>query len=164
MAQWYYLENGEQRGPISEEEILSLVAQGTVKSEDYVWNSEMSDWQPAGSVPALRSGPPVPPMPGSDVQGRQPYTSATRRAEGESITNYLPWAIAATILCCLPAGVASIIYSVKAGSAQQNGDMLVAQEAAGKAKTWLIVSVVVGLVSTIVGFALGIFGAVAEAQ
>jgi hypothetical protein len=68
---------------------------------------------------------------------------------GMDIPNYLPWAIAATLLCCMPGGVVSIIYASKANSAKARGDYAEASAAAGQAKTWLILSVVLGLAFTL---------------
>jgi hypothetical protein len=66
---------------------------------------------------------------------------------GANIPGYLlPASIAATLLCCLPTGIAAIVYSSQARSKSQAGDTAGASEAARKAQMWLIISVVLGLV------------------
>jgi hypothetical protein len=50
---WYYAENGTQRGPVSLEQLQSLVQSGTVKPTDLVWRDGMTDWMPAGQVSEL---------------------------------------------------------------------------------------------------------------
>ncbi len=53
--------------------------------------------------------------------------------------NYLVWAILSTLFCCLPLGIASIIFASKVDSAYQRGDYHGAMEASRKAKqfaTW----------------------------
>lgn len=60
--------------------------------------------------------------------------------------NNLVFAILTTLFCCLPAGIVSIIYSAQVDSHYNNGRYQQAIDAAGKAKTWAIVSMVLGLV------------------
>ena len=50
--------------------------------------------------------------------------------------NYLVWAILTTLLCCLPFGIVSIVYSSKVDSLYYAGDYISAQQAADKAKKW----------------------------
>jgi uncharacterized membrane protein len=43
---WYYISNGTQAGPIDEEALQALVAQGTVGPDDLVWNETLgSEWK-----------------------------------------------------------------------------------------------------------------------
>ena len=44
--QWYYAEDGEQKGPFSDSDFVRLVDDGTVKPSTPVWNETMTDWQP----------------------------------------------------------------------------------------------------------------------
>lgn len=63
--------------------------------------------------------------------------------------NNLVWAILSTILCCLPLGVVSIIYSCKVDNLYNAGDYMGAQDAANKAKNfamWSAISCVIILV------------------
>ena len=64
--------------------------------------------------------------------------------------NYLVWAILVTVLCCLPFGVASIIYSVKVGSLYAQGDYNGAVDASQKAKKFAMIGGIGGLVFIIV--------------
>lgn len=84
------------------------------------------------------------------------------RPPGANVPGYLlPLSIAATLLCCLPAGIVAIVYSVQARSKSQAGDYAGASRSARNANIWLIVAVVVGIVVIILSVALGIFGAIA---
>lgn len=47
---WYYAENGQQRGPINPAELDKLVAAGTVQESTLVWREGMEDWQTYGQV------------------------------------------------------------------------------------------------------------------
>ena len=60
-------------------------------------------------------------------------------------SNYLPWAIATTLLCCLPAGIVSIVFAAQVDGKWNSGDYAGAQASSKKARTWAIVSAVVGL-------------------
>lgn len=42
---WYYTRNGEQAGPVSDEELSRLVTDGVVKPESLVWHSGMAEWK-----------------------------------------------------------------------------------------------------------------------
>ncbi len=42
--EWYYLVDGAQQGPISDDSFQSLVSVGTIQATTLVWNASMSDW------------------------------------------------------------------------------------------------------------------------
>ncbi|WP_433461649.1 CD225/dispanin family protein [Spirillospora sp. CA-128828] len=72
--------------------------------------------------------------------------------------NHLPWAIATTILCCLPAGIVSIVYASQVNSKWMAGDHAGSINASNNAKTWAIVSAVLGVIVGVIYF----FAAVAN--
>jgi hypothetical protein len=43
---WYYAEGQERRGPVSAEQLQTLIAAGTVTADTRVWNSTLTDWRP----------------------------------------------------------------------------------------------------------------------
>jgi uncharacterized RDD family membrane protein YckC len=47
---WYYVLGGEQKGPVSEGELQSLVALGTLTSMTLVWREGMANWQSLAEV------------------------------------------------------------------------------------------------------------------
>ena len=64
---WYYVENGQQAGPIDDAQLEALVRSGKIQANTLVWHEGMADWQPFHYVqPAgLRASPPLaapPPM------------------------------------------------------------------------------------------------------
>lgn len=61
-------------------------------------------------------------------------------------SNYLAVAIITTILCCLPAGIVSIVYAAKVNGLYDDGQYAEAEQASKNAKTWAIVSAIVGVV------------------
>jgi hypothetical protein len=60
--------------------------------------------------------------------------------------NYLVFAILTTVLCCLPLGIVSIVFSSQVNSKWNAGDQAGAVESARKAKLWAIWSAVIGFV------------------
>lgn len=42
---WYYVQNGKRMGPVSEEELQTLVSTGVISSEGLVWRTGMTQWQ-----------------------------------------------------------------------------------------------------------------------
>lgn len=64
-------------------------------------------------------------------------------------SNYLALAIVSTILCCLPAGIVSIVYATKVNGLYDDGKFQEAEKASKNAKTWGIVSVAIALVGFI---------------
>ena len=66
--------------------------------------------------------------------------------------NFLIPNILATIFCCLPGGIVGIIMSLKVDKLYNAGDIVGAQQASKTAKTWMIVSIVLGLVASIAYF------------
>ncbi|MCQ2300477.1 MAG: CD225/dispanin family protein [Bacteroidales bacterium] len=78
--------------------------------------------------------------------------------------NYLVWAILTTILCCLPFGVVSIVYSCKVNNLWDAGQEQDAYDAARKAKNWAIASAVSGVVFSILYIVLIVVFGVAFAN
>ncbi len=52
-SRWHYAQSGIQVGPVSFEELKSLIASGNVASSDLVWTDGMPNWIPANSVTGL---------------------------------------------------------------------------------------------------------------
>ncbi|WP_050024364.1 RDD family protein [Verrucomicrobium sp. BvORR034] len=47
---WFYSENGQQKGPISDMELTTLVRGGTIPTNTLVWREGLPDWQPLSQV------------------------------------------------------------------------------------------------------------------
>jgi len=62
-----------------------------------------------------------------------------------NIPNYLVFAILTTVLCCLPAGVVSIVYAAQVNGKVQAGDIAGAMAASKNAKLWAMISAGVGI-------------------
>lgn len=70
MNEWYYSDQGQQKGPVSFDELRQRALSGQLDPvRDLVWNSSMDAWRPAGQVAGLfssgadaASNPYAPPM------------------------------------------------------------------------------------------------------
>lgn len=80
--------------------------------------------------------------------------------------NYLVWAILCTILCCLPLGIVSIIYSSKVDGLYNSGDFAGAEDASKKAKNYAmwgaIISAIVIVLYILLVVVLGFSAAYAD--
>lgn len=90
--QWYYINaQNEQVGPISENEIISLLASGTLNQNTYVWCSGMEDWEFVKNTPLsvyLKS------RKTTEQPKQESYTQNTSyRVEKKSIGLYLLFSI-----------------------------------------------------------------------
>ncbi len=95
------------------------------------------DWQ--GQPPDWGGQPP-------GWGGQQPGWQAPQPGWGgqREPDNYLVWAILCTVLCCLPFGIVSLVYSNKVSGLWAQGRYAEAQTAADDAKKWAIISAIVG--------------------
>ena len=149
----YYLgKNGQQTGPYTVEQLQAMVVSGQVAPLDLRWTEGMSEWKPAGAVlpgifPTQGSGPGIPP-PLSSTQG--PITAVP----GAEIPNYLWQSIAVTLCCCLPFGIAAIVYAAQVNSKLGLGDTVGAQNSSKKAKMWCWIAFGVGIPLNIIVFAI----------
>ena len=72
-------------------------------------------------------------------------TSPGMGATGQAPDTWLWQSIVATVLCCLPLGIAGIVNAAKANSLVGAGDYAGAQVAAAQAKKWTLWSAGVGV-------------------
>ncbi|MAS96424.1 MAG: hypothetical protein CMO55_24815 [Verrucomicrobiales bacterium] len=170
---WYYASNGQQQGPVSQEQLIELYNSGQVKGTDLVWNDTMTDWVAYQSVPELGGAPaassPVAPVdtPTSTTAAAAAAPLATApqpAASGEKVPNYLWQSIVCLILCCLPLAIPALIFATKVNPALEAGDIAAAKDASAKAKMWCWISFGVGLVVQLLYIGLVVIGGVMEAS
>lgn len=86
----------------------------------------------------------------------------------EPVPNYLVQAILTTICCCLPFGIAAIVYAAQVNSKLQSGDYAGAVESSHKAKMWCWWAFGIGLALNliVVGFqvVVGVLGVLSHRQ
>lgn len=88
---------------------------------------------------SLQAGPPLAPLQPGVFQAGVVQPPAT------AVQNYLVFAILATVLCCLPAGIPAIVYAAQVNGKLQMGDIAGAQLASKNAKMWCLISAGLGL-------------------
>lgn len=105
------------------------------------------------------SYPPGPYGSSPEWQGQQPGWGGQQPGWGQQPAypgyqqepdNYLVWAILVTVLCCLPFGIVSIVYSSKVSALWAQGRYAEAQGAANNAKKWAIIGAVSAVVAWVI--------------
>lgn len=86
-TEWYWAQDGEQHGPLAEEELRKRFVVGDLPKETLVWSDGMSDWAPASRVAALTAPmAPPPPPPSRGVPNAEPaVATAGAGAQGPSV-------------------------------------------------------------------------------
>lgn len=57
---WFYALNGQQKGPVSEQEIVQLASTGVINASTLIWRDGLPDWQPVSvALPAALSTAPL---------------------------------------------------------------------------------------------------------
>ena len=154
----YYMHiGGQQVGPYEENELPSH----GLTASTMVWREGMPDWVVASQVPELghllppiQQPPSYQPQPGYGPQ--QPYGVQPPMPD-----TYMVWAVLVTVLCCLPFGIVSIVKASQVSSLYNQGRYQEAVAASEAAKKWAIWSAIVGVVLSIIGFFLGLYGSLA---
>jgi hypothetical protein len=78
--------------------------------------------------------------------------------------NYLVPAILATLFCCLPAGIVSIIFATQVNSKYAAGDVAGAAGASKNAKMWMMISAGLGIAVWVIVIIMNVIGAVATSR
>ena len=90
------------------------------------------------------------PKPGATVEPPPAYPAAPQppgaAATGAPVRDWLIPSILTIIFCAWPLGIPALIFAVKANSSKKRGDMTAAADQAGKARLFVILSVVIGVV------------------
>ena len=135
----YYMHTGgQQLGPFEESELPSH----GLTASTMVWREGMPDWVAASQVPELshllppsQQPPCYQPQPGYGPQ--QPYGARPPMPD-----TYLVWAILATLLCCMPFGIVSIVKASQVSTLYYQGNYAEARAASRAARNWAIASAV----------------------
>lgn len=93
--------------------------------------------------------PPSPPPYGAPQPGMPPV---------QQPDSNLVWGILCAVLCCLPAGIVSIVYSSKVSGLWAQGRYPEAQAAADTAKKWAIWGAVAGVVIGVIYVIIAVAG------
>lgn len=125
-------------------------------------NIEVS--QPSETVQSGVCPPPAPhapqPQPAYQPQYQQPqyqqpqYQQPQYQQQGQQPIlppdNYLAWAVVVTILCCVPFGIVAIVKAASVNGLWNSGNYEQAYKASASAKKWVIITAIVGVVTSLV--------------
>lgn len=98
------------------------------------------------------------------MYGQQTVPNGQMMQQPINGTLYMVLSVLALLLCCLPLGIVSIVYSSKINSQQKSGDYEGARQSAKMAKIFLIISMVFGIIVGLltIGLAVSDFGGINE--
>lgn len=108
---------------------------------------------------------------GADCRSSNPYASPSASdpyapsgwGDAADVPDYLIWNVLSTLFCCMPVGVAGIIFSIQTNSAKARGDFAGAARHSSTAKTLLIVGLVCGGLQVLLSFLWVAFSVIVEA-
>lgn len=145
MEYWVSI-NNNQVGPMSLDDVIALDPSANM----LVWHPGMPDWDKAANLPELAH------LFGADyeecVDSQTIETEPQPQPQQETAPaepcppNYLVWTVLVTVMCCVPLGVISLIYSSQVKTKYNAGDIEGAKKASSKTELWLILAFVLGLI------------------
>ncbi len=155
--QYWINHNGVQSGPVDLEGLKEM----GLTSAAYVWHEGMPDWvkitqlpelqglyemldEPAPGPQAVVTGTPIEEVQQGQAM-QQPCDEMSLADEPCPSTN-LVWAIAATVLCCAPLGIAAIYQATRVTKCYRAGDLRGARDASEASQWWSISAIVLGVV------------------
>ena len=160
MEYWVSI-NNNQVGPMSLDEVIAL----NPSADMLVWHPGMPDWDKAANLPELAhlfgddyeecvEGEPQPEQtieepvqePAPKVEDVKPQPLQETAPAEPCPPNYLVWTVLVTVMCCVPLGVISLIYSSQVKTKYNAGDIEGAKKASSKTELWLILAFVLGLI------------------
>ena len=153
--------------PVSEERSAESAeaSENEERSAESAEAPEQPRMTPPPYNPALYSQPPYmpqqPPMPGYRPQPspQQIYNDGYRRGledgkklDADTDTSKCPpsnmvWAVLATVFCCMPAGIVSIVYASRVSGLYHKGDFVGAKRASDRAAYWALGSAIFHMVT-----------------
>lgn len=91
---WHYAIHNERNGPVSEEELTTLVQNGTLNRDTLVWREGMPDWQPislarADLLTGEAQGENVPVVSGVALAGSDKDLAVQRMRQGYGATTHV---------------------------------------------------------------------------
>jgi hypothetical protein len=154
----YKILGADQReyGPVTADQLRQWITEGRANSQTMVQGPDSTEWKPlssflefAGVMPAAGAAAPGVAAPTSyaGVGGVQPV-----------VPNYLWQSIVVTACCCLPFGIAAIVFAAQVNSKLAAGDVQGAVESSRKAKMWCWIAFGLGIISNLVLVALSVAG------
>ncbi|MDG2400041.1 MAG: GYF domain-containing protein [Akkermansiaceae bacterium] len=164
---WYYTKNQKQQGPVTKDDLLRMLNDGTLAATDLAWNKEMDDWKPIQEIEILLKK-----YPNIEETSTQPSHDSTlvrrRRDKGDykiaewavktldskpsAAPTYLWQSLLITLFCCQPLGILGVFYANRVQLLERSGRRSKALIASEKAKNCCILGFLTGLIIGILSF------------
>jgi len=72
---WYFTLEGSQHGPVTEDDLKTMMSNGKVLPNDLVWREGMAEWQPVSQIPELMMQQPTGGPPSLSAASAPDFTS-----------------------------------------------------------------------------------------
>lgn len=159
----YFISTATGReGPFTLEDLKNK----NLKRSTLVWSHPMKEWMPAGELPELEDiFSMIPP----EVKSGTEYRSRPTPSGPTQIMprTWLVESILVMVFCCLPFGIAGLVYAARVDSKFYQGDYAGAEQASREAGRWTkigfwlaIAFYSVMLILTLIGVTAGIFASI----
>lgn len=126
--------DGKEYGPISVDQVQQWIREGRANAQTRARAEDGVEWKALGEFPEFAAAVQAPPA-----------VAVVPPRSTESVPTHLAPAILATLFCCLPFGIAAIVFAAQVNSKLQAGDVAGAKESSRKAKMWCWWSVIAWL-------------------
>ncbi|MHC5083023.1 MAG: DUF4339 domain-containing protein [Planctomycetota bacterium] len=143
MEQWHYLQDGQQVGPVTKEQLISLFAQQILTPDAMVWHAGMEQWAPANTVAELAGE-----FAGGITAGGVPAGYAPPRPTSVTVLGILCIVFGGLGLLCTPVGLVAMFMPNLHGGANMYESPAM--------QAYMFISMGLGLVFAIVELAAGI--------
>ncbi|GAB5527225.1 MAG: hypothetical protein Roseis2KO_50970 [Roseivirga sp.] len=165
MKKYFYSEGTIKHGPYT----LSELQEKGITADTLIWYDGLEQWTAAGELEELTellssTPPPVPEgiaQPQTTTAPRRPQQIPEEEKPRPRPKNWLVESILATLFCCMPFGIAGIVYAAKVDSLYNRGDYRGADFASADAKKWTMVSFWIGIAVGVIYFFIGVLGGMA---
>jgi hypothetical protein len=149
----------KEYGPVTADQLRQWIREGRANTQTLVQGPDSTEWKPLNSfsefadalAPAASSVPGA--VPGYAGMGGVPH-----------VPNYLWQSIVCTLCCCLPFGVAAIVFAAQVNAKLGTGDVQGAMESSRKAKLWCWLSFGCGIVANTIFLIMGMASNALERQ
>lgn len=146
-TEYFIIIDGQQKGPLSIEQLKAE----SIAPETMVWRQGMINWQPASTVPDLKViFQPTPPNFESTTSEPTFNNEPTVTNMPDKPKSWLVESILATLFCCLPFGIVGLVNAANVDSKFSKGDYEGAAKSAAEAKRWTMVSLIIGIIVTVI--------------
>jgi len=146
---WYYLENDQQRGPVTDTDMETLRRDGKINSATMVWREGMTEWQPLEqAIPGTTAATPASATP--PVMTGMAQVVCSQCGGLFSASEVIRYGNAAVCATCKPV----FVQKLKEGANVAGGPL----EYAGfwtRFAAYFIDGIITGIVGAILGFVVG---------